>query len=179
MTGNHLMLLLFRSLRSLSYRGSRCGCRVQQSSLIGNSVYIRFYRLSFLVGRIRIYPIPAHNEGVASERSSELDHISILLNPVVYVYQGWSTLRLSALHESRHVYPAMIRLHLKLEVRSVGSRYGAGFIPALWISAEYILPWQENPAANWPCLNKAFLSSLTELCNLCKCLCHRYNKFKS
>lgn len=169
MTGNHLMLLLFSSVLSVC-RDSRC--RVQQSSLIGNSVDIWLYCLPFLVGRIRIYPIPAHNEGVASECSCELDHISILLDPVVDIYQGWSILRLGTLHESRHVYPAVIWLYLKLEVRPIGASYGAGFITTLWISIEYILSWKEHTTANWPCLNKALLSSLTELCNLCKCLCH-------
>lgn len=169
MTGNHLRLTLFRSVLSVC-RGSRR--RVQQGCPIGNPVYIRLYRLAFLVGRICICPIPAHNEGTPRKRSCELDNISILLDPVVYVYQGWSTLWLGTLHESRDVYPTMIRLYLKLEIRPIRTRYCTGFIPAFWISVEYVLSWKENPAANWPCLNKTLLSSLTELCNLCKCLCH-------
>ena len=177
MTGNHLMLLLFRSVLSVCC-GSRCRCRVQQSSLIGNPVYIRLYCLPFLVGRIRIYPIPAHNEGVTRECSSKFYYVCILLDPVVYVYQGWSALWLCPFHESRDVYPSVIWLHLKLEIRSVGSSYGAGFIPAFRVCVEYILSWQENPASDRPCLNKAFLSSLTELSDLRKCFCHS-NKFKS
>ena len=171
MTGNHLMLLLFSSVLSVCC-GSRCGCRVQQSSLIGYSVNIGLYSLTFLVGRIGVCSIPAHNESVASERSCELDHISILLDPVVDIYQGWSTLWLGTLHESRDVYPAVIWLHLKLEIRSVGSSYCAGFIPAFRVCVKHILSWKENTSTNWPCLNKALLSSLTELSNLCKCLCH-------
>ena len=165
------MLLLFRSVLSVCCGGRR-GCRVQQSSLIGHSVNIRLYRLTFLVGRIGVCSIPAHNEGVASERSCELDHISILLNPVVDIYQGWSTLWLCPFHESRHVYPAMIRLDLQLEVRSVGSGYCASFVSTLWISVEYILSWKKNSSSDRPCFNKALLSSLTELCNFRKCLCH-------
>lgn len=163
------MLLLFRSVLSVCC-GSRC--RVQQSSLIGNSVNVRLYRLTFFISRVRICPIPAHNESVASERSSKFYYVSELLNPVVDVYQGRSALWLGTLHESRHVYPAVIWLHLKLEIRSVGSSYGAGFIPAFRVCVKYILSWKENPAANWPCLNKALLSFLTELCDLRKCFCH-------
>lgn len=163
------MLLLFSSVLSVCC-GSRC--RLQQSSLIGNSVYIRLYRLTFLVGRIGVCSIPAHNKGTPRKRSCELDHISILLDPVVDIYQRRSTFWFGTLHESRDVYPAVIWLHLKLEVRPVRSRYGAGFIPAFWISVKHILSRKENPAANWPCLNKALLSSLTELCNLRKCFCH-------
>lgn len=170
MTGNHLMLLLF-GVRSVC-RDSRCRCRVQQSSLIGNSVNVRLYRLSLFIRWVRICPIPAHNEGVASERSCELDHISILLDPVVDIHQGWSTFWLCPFHESRHVYPAMIRLDLQLEIRSVWSCYGAGLIPAFWISVEYILSWKQHTASNRPCLNKAFLSPFTELSDFCKCLCH-------
>lgn len=165
------MLLIFSSVRSV-YRGSRCGCRVQQSSLIGHSVNIRLYRLTFLVGRIGVCSIPAHNEGVTSECSCELDHISILLDPVVDVYQGRSVLRLCTFHKCRHVYPAVIWLDLQLEVRPIRSSYCAGFIPALWISVKHIFSWKENTSTNWPCLNKALLSSFFELCNLCKCLCH-------
>lgn len=163
------MLLLFRSVLSVC-RGSRC--RVQQSSLIGNSVNIRLYCLPFLVGRIGVCPIPAHNEGVASERSSKFYYVSELLNPVVDIYQGWSTLWLGTLHESRDVYPAMIRLHLQLKIRSVRTRYCTGFIPTLRIGVKYIFSRKQHTSANWSCINKALLSSLTELCNLCKCLCH-------
>ena len=165
MTGNHLMLLLFRVCR-----GSRC--RVQQSGLIGNSVNVWIYRLSFFIRWVRICPIPAHNEGVASERSSKFDHIRILLDPVINVYQRRSVLRLCPFHESSDVYPAMVWLHLKLEIRSVRTRYCTGLVSTLWICVEYILSWKQHTSANWPCLNKAFLSSLTELRNLCKCLCH-------
>ena len=178
MTGNHLMLLLFRSVLSVCCGGRRRR-RLQQSSLIGNSVNVWFYCLPFLVGRIGVCSIPAHNKGTPRKRGGELDHISILLDPVINVHQRRSALWLGALHEGRHVYPAMIWLDLQLEVWPIRTRYGAGFIPAFRVCVEYILPWQENPASNWPCLNKAFLSSLTELCNLCKCLCHNYNNFKS
>lgn len=163
------MLLLFRSVLSVC-RGSRG--RVQQSSLIGNSVNIRIYRLTLFIGRIGVCPIPAYNECMASERSSKFYYVCILLDPVVDIYQGRSTFWFGALHEGRNIYPAMIWLHLKLEIRPIWTRYGTGFIPTLRISVEYILSWQENPAPNWPCLNKALLSPLTELCNLCKCLCH-------
>lgn len=169
MTGNHLMLLLFRSLRSLSCRDSRW---VQQGCFIGNTIDIRFYRLSFLVGRIRICPIPAYNECMASERSSKFYYVCILLDPVVDIYQRRSIFWLGTLHKRGHVYPAMIRLDLQLEIRSVGSSYCACFVSTLWISVEYILPWKKNSSSDRPCLNKALLSSLTELCNLCKCLCH-------
>ena len=168
MTGNHRVLLLCRSL--CLGRRSR---RLQQSSLIGNSVYIRLYRLSFLVGRICVCPIPAHNEGVASKRSCEFYHISVLLDPVVDIHQRRSVLRLCTLHEGRDVYPAMIRLYLQLEVRPVWTRYCAGFVPTLWVCVKHIFSRKENPTANWPCLNKALLSSFFELCNLCKCLCHK------
>ena len=165
------MLLLFRSVLSVCC-GSRCRRRLQQSSLIGHSVYIRLYRLTFFISRVRICPIPAHNEGVASERSSKFYYVSELLDPVVDIYQGRSAFWLGALHKGRHVYPAVIRLYLQLEIRSVRTRYGAGFIPAFRVCVKHVLPWQENPASNRPCLNKALLSSLTELSNLCKCLCH-------
>lgn len=163
------MLLLFRSVLSVC-RDSRC--RVQQSSLIGNSVNIRLYRLSFFVSRIRIYPIPAHNEGVAGQSSCEFHYVSELLDPVVDIYQGWSILRLCPFHECGHVYPAVIWLYLQLKVRSVWSCYGAGLITTLWISVKYVLSWKQHTSANWSCLNKTLLSSLTELSNLCKCLCH-------
>lgn len=169
MTGNHLMLLLFSSVLSVC-RG--CRGRFKQSSLIGNSVNIRLYRLTLFVGRIGVCPIPAHNECMASERCCELDHISILLDPVINVHQRRSALRLGTLHESRDVYPAMIWLYLQLKVRPIGARYGAGLVSTLWISVECIFSWKKNSSANWPCLNKAFLSSLTELSDLCKCLCH-------
>ena len=171
MTGNHLMLLLFRSVLSVCC-GSRCRRRLQQSSLIGNSVNVRLYSLSFLVGRIRIYPIPAHNEGVASERSSKFYYVCILLDPVVDIYQWWSAIWLGALHKCGYVYPAVIWLHLKLEVRPIGASYGAGLIATLWVCVKHIFSRKQHTSANWPCLNKALLSSLTELCNLCKCLCH-------
>ena len=171
MTGNHLMLLLFRSVLSVCC-GGRCRRRIQQSSLIGNPVYIRLYRLSFLVGRIGVCSIPAHNKGTPRKRSCELDHISILLNPVVDIDQGWSALWLGALHKGRDVYPSVVWLDLQLEVRPVRTRYGAGFIPALWIWVKYIFSRKENPATNRPCFNKALLSSLTELSDLRKCFCH-------
>lgn len=164
------MLLIFRSFRGLSCRSSRC--RVQQGCFIGNSINVWLYRLSFFIRWIRICPIPAHNEGVASERSSKFYYVCILLDPVVDIYQGWSILRLCPFHESRHVYPAMIRLDLQLEVRPVGSSYCASLVSTLWISVEYILSWKKNSSANWSCLNKTLLSSLTELSDLCKCLCH-------
>lgn len=163
------MLLLFSSVLSVC-RG--CRCRVQQSSLIGNSVDIWIYCLPFLVGRIRIYPIPAHNEGTPRKRSSKFYYVCILLDPVINVHQRRSTLRLCTLHECRHVYPAMIWLYLQLKVRSVWSCYGAGLIPTLRIGVKYVLSWKQHTSANWPCLNKALLSSLTELCNFRKCLCH-------
>lgn len=163
------MLLLFRSVLSVC-RDSRC--RVQQGCFIGNTIDIRLYRLPFLISRIGVCPIPANNEGTPRKRSSKFYYISILLDPVVHVYQRRSTLRLGTLHESRDVYPAMIRLDLQLEIRSVGSSYGAGFIPAFRVCVKHILSWKKNTSTNWPCLNKALLSSLTELCNLCKCLCH-------
>ena len=172
------MLLLFRSVLSVCCGGRRRR-RLQQSSLIGHSVNIRLYRLTFLVGRIGVCSIPAHNKGTPRKRSCELDHISILLDPVVDIYQRRSTFWLGALHKCGHVYPAMIRLYLQLEIWSVRTRNGAGFIPAFRVCVKHVLPWQENPAANWPCLNKALLSSLTELCDLRKCFCHNYNNFKS
>lgn len=161
------MLLLFSSVLS---RDSRC--RVQQSSLIGHSIDIRLYRLPFLVGRIGVCPIPAHNEGAASECRSKFYYVCILLDPVVDIYQRRSTFWFSALHEGRDVYPAVVWLYLQLKVRSVRTRYCAGFVPTLWISVKHIFSRKEHTTANWPCLNKAFLSSLTELSNLCKCLCH-------
>ena len=160
------MLLLFRSI-CLDSR-----CRVNQGCLIGNSVNVRLYRLSLFIGRVCVCPIPAHNEGVASERSCELYYVSILLNPIVDVHQRRSALWFCTLHKRRDVYPAMIRLYLQLEIRSVWTRYGTGLVSTFWISVEYILSWKENPSANWPCFNKALLSSLTELSNFCKCLCH-------
>ena len=166
MTGNHLMLLLFRSV----CRG--CRCRVQQGCLICNPVYIRLYRLTFFVGRIGVCPIPAYNECMTSERCCEFDHIRILLDPVINVHQRRSILRLCPFHECGHVYPAVIWLYLKLEVRPIWTRNCTGFVPALWISVKYVLSWKKNSSANWPCLNKALLSSFFELCNLCKCLCH-------
>ena len=169
MTGNHLMLLLFRSVLSV-YRGSRR--RLQQSSLIGNSVNVRLYRLTLFIRWVRVCALTAYHKCTPRKRSCELDHISELLDPVVDVYQRRSVLRLGTLHESRDVYPAMIWLDLQLEVGPVRSRNGAGFIPAFRVCVEYILSWQENPASNWPCLNKALLSSLTELCDLRKCFCH-------
>lgn len=162
------MLLLFSSVLSVC----RDRCRVQQGCFIGNTIDIRLYRLSFLVGRIGVCPIPANNEGMAGERCCELNHISILLDPVVDIYQGWSILRFGALHKRGHVYPTVVRLYFKLKVRSIGTRYGAGFIPTLRIGVKYIFPWKEYTTSNWPCLNKALLSPITELCNLCKCLCH-------
>ena len=171
MTGNHLMLLLSRSVLSVCW-SIRCRCRFKQSSLIGNSVNVRLYCLPFFVGRIGVCPIPAHNEGTPRKRSSKFYYVCILLDPVVDIYQGWSVLRLCPFHEGRDVYPSMIWLYLKLEIRPVGSRYCAGFVPALWISVKHIFSRKENPTANWPCLNKALLSSFFELCNLCKCLCH-------
>lgn len=168
MTGNHLMLL-FRSVLIVR-RSSRS--RVQQSSFIGHSVNVWLYRLSFFVGRIGVCPIPAHNEGVASKCSSKFYYVCILLDPVINVHQRRSTFWFGALHESRNVYPATIWLHLKLEVRPIWTRYGTSLIAAFRVSVEYILSWKENPASNWSCLNKTFLSSFTELCNLCKCLCH-------
>ena len=169
MTGNHLMLL--RSVLSVCCGGRR-GCRVQQSSLIGHSVNIRLYRLTFLVGRIGVCSIPAHNKGTPRKRSCELDHISILLDPVVDIYQRRSTFWFGTLHKSRHVYPAVVWLHLQLEIRSVGSRNSSGLIPAFWICVKHIFSWKENPSTNRPCFNKAFLSSFTELRNLRKCFCH-------
>lgn len=171
MTGNHLMLLLFRSVLSV-LSVCRDRCRVQQGCFIGNTIDIRFYRLSFFIGRIGVCPIPANNECVPRKRCCELDHISILLNPVVYVYQGRSTFWFGALHEGRNIYPAMIWLHLKLEVRPIRTCDCAGFVSTLWISVKYILPWKKNSSSDRPCLNKAFLSSFPELSNLCKCLCH-------
>lgn len=132
------MLLLFRSVLSVC----RGRCRVQQGCFIGNSVNIWLYRLSFLVGRIGVCPIPAHNEGVASERSSKFYYVCILLDPVINVHQRRSTLRLGTLHESRDVYPAMIWLHFQLEIRSVRTRYCTGLVSTLWISVEYILSWE-------------------------------------
>ena len=163
------MLLLFRSVLSVC-RGSRG--RFKQSSLIGNSIDIRLYRLSFLVGRIGVCPIPAYNECMASERSSKFYYVCILLDPVINVHQRRSTFWFCALHEGRDVYPAMIWLHFKLEIRSVRTRYCTGFIPTLRIGVKYIFSRKQHTSANWPCLNKALLSPLTELCNLCKCLCH-------
>ena len=163
------MLLLFRSVLSVC-RDSRG--RVQQSSLIGNSANVRLYCLPFLIGRIRIYPISAHNEGVASECGSKFYYVCILLDPVINVYQRRSILRLCTLHKCSDVYPAMIWLDLKLEVRPIGTRYCAGFITTLWISVKYIFSWKQHTASDRPCLNKAFLSPLMELSNLCKCLCH-------
>lgn len=165
------MLLLFSS--ALSVLSVCWGSRwVQQGCFIGNTIDIRLYRLSFLVGRIGVCPIPANNEGAPRKRCCELDHISILLNPVVYVYQGRSTFWFGALHEGRNIYPAMIWLHLKLEVRPIRTRDCAGFVSTLWISVKYILPWKKNSSSDRPCLNKAFLSPFTELSNLRKCLCH-------
>lgn len=172
MTGNHLMLLLFRSVLSVLSvcRGSRC--RVQQSSLISHSIDIWLYCLPFLVRRVSICPIPAHNKSMASKSSCELNHISILLDPVINVHQRRSTLWLGTLHECGHVHPAMVWLHLKLEIRPIGSSYCAGFVPTLRICIKHIFSRKQHTSANWPCLNKALLSSLTELSNLCKCLCH-------
>lgn len=162
------MLLLFSSVLSVC----RDRCRVQQGCFIGNSVNIRLYCLAFFVGRIGVYPIPAYNECTPSERCCELDHISILLDPVINVHQRRSILRLCPFHECGHVYPPTIWLDLQLEVRPVGSSYCAGFVSTLRIGIKYVLSWKENSASNLPCLNKALLSSLTELSNLCKCLCH-------
>lgn len=169
MTGNHLMLLLFSSVLSVC-RGSRG--RFKQSSLIGNSIDIWLYRLTFFVGRIGVCPIPAYNEGTPSERCCELDHISILLDPVINVHQRRSTLRLGTLHESRDVYPAMIWLHFQLEIRSVRTRYCTGLVSTLRIGVKHIFSRKQHTSANWPCLNKALLSSFTELSDFCKCLCH-------
>lgn len=165
------MLLLFRSVLSVLSvcRGSRW---VQQSSLIGYSIDIRLYRLSLLVGRIGVCPIPANNEGMAGERSSKFYYVRVLLDPVVYVHQRWSILWLGTLHECGHVYPPMIRLYLQLEVRPVGASYCAGFIPTLRIGVKHIFSWKEDSSPDLPCLNKALLSPLTELSNFCKCLCH-------
>lgn len=162
------MLLLFRSVLSVC-RDSRW---VQQGCFIGNTIDIWLYRLSFLVGRIGVCPIPAYNEGTPRKSSCELDYVSVLLNPVVYVYKRRSILRFGALHECGHVYPAVVWLDFKLEIRPIWASYGPSLIPTLWISVEYILSRKQHTSANLPCLNKAFLSSLTELCNLCKCLCH-------
>lgn len=163
------MLLLFRSVLSVC-RDNRG--RVQQSSLIGNSVNIRLYRLSFFISRVCISTIATYNKCTPRKCSCELDHIRVLLDPVVDIYQGWSTLWLGTLHESRNVYPAKIRLYLQLEVRPIGAGYCTGFVSTLWISVKYIFSWKQHTSANWPCLNKTLLSSLTELSNLCKCLCH-------
>ena len=165
------MLLLFSGW-SLGYRGSRCRCRFKQRRPIGNPVYIRIYGLSLLIRWVRVCALTAYHKCTPCKRSCEFYHISVLLDPVVDIYKRRSVLRLGALHEGRHVYPAMIWLDLQLEVWPIRTRYGAGFIPTFRVCIEYILPWQENPAANWPCLNKALLSSFFELCNLCKCLCH-------
>lgn len=164
------MLLLFsRSVLSVC-RGSRC--RVQQGCFIGHSVNIWLYCLSFFIGRVCVCPIPAHNECMASERCCEFDHIRILLDPVVDIHQGWSILRFGALHKRGYVYPAVVRLYLQLEIRPIWTRDCTGFIPAFRVSVEYILSRKENSASNLPCLNKAFLSSFTELSDFCKCLCH-------
>lgn len=172
MTGNHLMLLLFSSVLSILSVCRDSRCRVQQSSLIGHSIDIWLYCLPFLVGRIRIYPIPAHNEGVASECSSKFYYVCILLDPVINVYQRRSTLRFCTLHESRDVYPAMVWLYLQLKVCSVRTRYCTGLIPAFRVCIKYVLSWKKNSSSDRPCLNKAFLSSISKLCNLRKCLCH-------
>lgn len=168
MTGNHLMLLLFRSVLSVC-RGSRW---VQQGCLICDSVNIRLYCLSFLVGRIGVCPISAYNEGMPSQRSCELDYVSVLLDPVVDIHQRRSILRFGALHKRGYVYPPTVRLYLQLEVRPIGTRYCACFIAAFRISVKYVLSWKQHTSANLPCLNKAFLSPLTELGNFRKCLCH-------
>lgn len=168
MTGNHLMLLLFSSVLSVC----RDRCRVQQGCFIGNTIDIRLYRLSFLVGRIGVCPIPANNEGMARQRSSKFYYVSVLLDPVVYVHQRRSILRFGALHKRGHVYPAVVRLYFKLKVRSIGTSYGAGFIPTLRVCVKHIFPWKEYTTSNWPCLNKAFLSFFAELSDFCKCLCH-------
>lgn len=173
MTGNHLMLLLFRSI-CLDSR-----CRVNQWCLIGNPVNIRIYCLTLFVSRVRVCALTAHNEGVASESSCELDHIRILLDPVINVHQRRSVLRLCPFHESRHVYPAVVGLHLQLKVRPIWTRYCTGLVPAFRVCVEYVFSRKENTSANWPCLNKALLSSFTELCNFRKCLCHSNDKFKS
>lgn len=162
------MLLLFRSVLSVC----RSRCRVLQSSLIGHSINVWLYCLTFFVSRVSICPIPAYNECMTSERCCEFDHIRILLNPVINVHQRRSTFWFGALHEGSNIYPAMIWLHLKLEVRPIWTRYGTGLIPTLRICVKHVLSWKKNSSSNWPCLNKALLSSLTELCNLCKCLCH-------
>ena len=165
------MLLLFRSVLRVCC-GSRCGCRVQQGCPIGNPVYIRLYRLSLFIRWVRVRALTAYHKCTPCKRSSKFYYVSELLNPVVDVYQGRSVLRLGTLHKSRHVYPAVIWLDLQLEVRPIRSSYCAGFIPALWISVKHIFSWKENTSTNWPCFNKALLSSFFELCNLCKCLCH-------
>lgn len=166
MTGNHLMLLLFRSI-CLDSR-----CRVQQWCLIGNSVNIRLYCLTLFVSRVRVCALTAYHKCMSRKRPGEFDHISILLDPVINVHKRRSVLRLCPFHESRHVYPAMIWLHLKLEVRSVWSCYGTSLVSTLWISVEYILSWKKNSSSDRSCLNKTLLSSFFELCNFRKCLCH-------
>lgn len=165
------MLLLFRSVLSV-LSVCRDRCRVQQSSLIGNSVNVWIYRLTFLIRRVRVNTIATYNEGAPSKCSCELDHISILLNPIINVHQRRSILRLCPFHEGRNIYPAVVGLYLQLKIRSVRTRYCTGLVSTLWISVKHIFSRKENTTANWPCLNKAFLSSLTELSNFCKCLCH-------
>ena len=169
MTGNHLMLLLFRSVLSVC-RGSRG--RVQKSSLIGHSIDIWLYGLSLLIRWVRVCALTAYHKCTPCKRSCEFYHISVLLDPVVDIHQRRSVLRLCPFHESRYVYPSMIRLHLQLKVRPIGASYGACFIAAFRVCVKHIFSWKKNSSANWPCLNKALLSSLTELSNLCKCLCH-------
>lgn len=169
MTGNHLMLLLFRSVLSVC-RDSRG--RVQQSSFIGNSVNVRLYCLPFFVSWVRISTIATYNKRTPRKCRSKFYYVRILLDPVINVYQRRSAIWLGTLHEGRDVYPAMIRLDLQLEIRSVRTRYCTGFIATLWISVEYVFSRKQHTASDRPCLNKALLSSLTELSNLCKCLCH-------
>lgn len=162
------MLLLFRSV----CLDSRCRCRIQQGCFVGNPVYIRLYRLSLFIRWVRVCALTAYHKCMPRKRPGEFDHISILLDPVINVHQRRSILRLCPFHESRHVYPAVVGLYFQLKIRPIGTRYCTGFVSTFWISVECVFSRKENTSANWSCLNKTLLSSLTELRNLCKCLCH-------